>query len=90
MATIDCKYETFESDISVEWFKNEELLLSNQRTTIMNNATRVQIGQLERTDTGAYSCRVSDRKDTATGSDVSSLVIQDDAVSVSGDSDINR
>ena len=82
MATMECKYETFEDEITIEWFKNEELLLSNQRTTIMNNATRVQIGQLERTDTGAYSCRVADKKDSASGQDVSSLLIQDEAVAI--------
>ncbi|XP_054165194.1 follistatin-related protein 5-like [Oppia nitens] len=82
MATIECRYETFEPDITIEWYKNEELLLSNQRTTIMNNGTRVQLGQLERTDTGAYTCRVSDRHDTSNGMDVASLLIQDEAVSV--------
>jgi hypothetical protein len=91
MATMECKYETFEDSITVEWFKNDEMLLSNQRTTLMNNNTKVQIGQLERTDTGAYSCRVSDKKDTAVGQDVSSLLIQDEAVAISSiDSDKER
>ncbi|CAG2118776.1 unnamed protein product, partial [Medioppia subpectinata] len=70
LATIDCRYESFEDTVSIEWYKNEELLLgTNARTVIMNNATRVQIGQLTRTDTGAYSCRVTDKRpaDTPNG-----------------------
>ncbi|CAG2111978.1 unnamed protein product, partial [Medioppia subpectinata] len=96
LATIDCRYESFEDTVSIEWYKNEELLLgTNARTVIMNNATKVQIGQLTRTDTGAYSCRVTDKRPADTpngptgtqssGQDVSSLLIQDDAVQVSAD-----
>ncbi len=38
---------------------------------------------MSRTDTGAYSCRISNKKDPAIGQDISSLLVQDEPVQVS-------
>lgn len=48
----------------------------------MNNGTRIQIGPLSRTDTGAYACRVQNKGDSSIGQDVSSLLVQDEPVAV--------
>lgn len=83
MATIECKFESFETNINAEWYKNDEMILSSQRITIMNNGTKIQIGPLIRSDTGAYTCRVSNKNDPSIGQDVSSLLVQDEPVAVS-------
>ena len=44
--------------------------------TISNNGTRLEINDLHRTDTGAYSCRVQNMHDTAMGQDLASLLVQ--------------
>lgn len=76
IATIDCEFENIDNDVHVDWLKNDEPLVSNQRTTIMNNGTRIQIGELGRSDTGAYSCRVANKADSAVGRDIASLLVQ--------------
>lgn len=81
IATIDCQFETVDDAVHVTWLKNDQPLVSNQRTTLMKNATRMQIGDLNRSDTGAYGCRVENRKDAAIGFSVASLLVQEEAVS---------
>ena len=76
IATIDCQYENLIGDVKVSWMKNDERVEANQRTTIMNNGTRIQIGELTRSDTGAYACKVENKKDTAVGQAVASLLVQ--------------
>src|SRR5699024_8951864 len=61
VASFECRFETFEDDFEVSWFKNDEQLLDGSRVTILNNGTRLQVAALEQTDTGAYTCRVGHR-----------------------------
>lgn len=78
VASFECRFETFEDDFTVHWFKNDEQLMDGPKVTIINNSTLLQIAALEQTDTGAYSCRVS-YKNGAFGQSVASLLVQDDS-----------
>ena len=79
-ASIDCQYESLDEELEISWYKNNEMLESNERTSLTQNRTRITISQLTRSDTGAYSCRVTNRGDAALGQDISSLLVQDDPV----------
>ncbi|RWS12871.1 follistatin-related protein 5-like protein, partial [Dinothrombium tinctorium] len=76
LAAVDCRYESLDSDVKVKWYKNDELISANQKITIMHNETRIEIGQLTRSDTGAYACRVQNEADSAMGQDIASLLVQ--------------
>lgn len=80
VASFECRYETFEDDYEVHWFKNDEKLVDGSRVTILNNGTRLQVAALEQTDTGAYTCRVVHRSEAASGQSVASLLVQDETV----------
>ncbi|KAJ6217952.1 hypothetical protein RDWZM_009109 [Blomia tropicalis] len=92
VANFECRYETFDDDYMVQWFKNDEQLNNDEiRTTIMNNGTRLQVAALEQSDTGAYMCKVthpsgssspslSMADDGTVGQSVASLLVQDEAV----------
>ncbi|KAI1309454.1 Follistatin-related protein 5 [Halotydeus destructor] len=87
-ASIDCQYENLADEaVRVHWLKNDEPLEANSRMTIMNNATRIQIGDLQRSDTGAYSCRVENCRDTAIGQSIASVLVQEDPVGSSPSKD---
>lgn len=73
---MDCQYENIDEHVRVSWLKNDATISVNHRITLMNNSTRIQIGELSRSDTGAYSCRVENKKDSALGQSVASLLVQ--------------
>lgn len=79
VANFECRYETFEDDYRLEWFKNDEQLVNSARVTILNNSTRLQVAALEQTDTGAYTCRVIHQTGVYSQS-VASLLVQDETV----------
>lgn len=83
VATIECHYDSMESGSIVEWLKNDEVITSNMRTSIMNNGTKLQIADVVPSDTGAYTCRVRNSDDTAVNQDISSLLVQDEPISAS-------
>lgn len=83
VASIECKFQNVEPNSVVEWLKNDEVITPNMRTTITNNGTRLQLGELVRSDTGAYACRVRNRDDTASSQDVASLLVQNEPISAS-------
>lgn len=76
IATMDCQFENIDEQVQVSWLKNDATISANKRTTLMNNNTRIQIGELSRSDTGAYTCRVENKKDSALGESIASLLVQ--------------
>ena len=79
VANFECRFETFEDEFTLKWFKNDEQLVDGAKVTIMNNGTRLQVAALEQTDTGAYTCRVI-HSDGVYSQSVASLLVQDDTV----------
>lgn len=83
VATIDCRFENVLDSRSsiIEWLKNDEVITPSFRTTLSHNSTRLTISDLVRSDTGAYACRVRNHEDTAMSQDISSLLVQNDPIS---------
>ena len=79
VASFECRFETFDDNYSVQWYKNDERLTDDNRATILNNGTLLQVAALEQTDTGAYTCRVL-HPNGLYGQSVASLLVQDDTV----------
>lgn len=79
VASFECRFETFEDDVEVSWFKNDHQLLDGPRVTILANGTQLQVAALEQTDTGAYTCRLA-HPSGARGQSVASLLVQDETV----------
>lgn len=84
VASFECRFETFEDDYIVHWFKNDEQLIDGPKVTIINNGTLLQVAALEQIDTGAYTCRIT-HKNGAFGQSVASLLVQDESVESSAD-----
>lgn len=86
VASFECRFETFDDQFAVEWFKNDQHLTEHDdaRVTILNNGTLMQVTALQQTDTGAYTCRVV-HPNGVYGQSVASLLVQDETVeSVAG------
>ncbi|XP_074604484.1 follistatin-related protein 5-like [Brevipalpus obovatus] len=79
-ASIDCQYESLDDELEVSWYKNNQIIEPNERTSLALNRTRLIMSQLIRSDTGAYACRVTNKGDAALSQDVTSLLVQDDPV----------
>ena len=75
--SISCEYQCLSSDqIHIAWFKNDEPIVNNQRITMLNNNTKLELSELSRSDTGAYTCRAYNNEDGAYSQDTVSLVVQ--------------
>lgn len=76
LITLDCTYESLEDNLKLTWYKNDEPITINERTTVMHNGTRIQIGDLGRSDTGAYACHVQNMDDSSHSQDIASILVQ--------------
>lgn len=76
LSAVNCRYESLDGEVKVNWFKNDVELTAGQRVFVMHNGTRIEIGQLTRSDTGAYACRVQNKFDEASGQDIASILVQ--------------
>lgn len=83
VATIECRFDSMETGSVIEWLKNDEVITSNMRMSIMNNGTKLQMADLVPSDTGAYTCRVRNSDDTAVSQDISSLLVQNEPIAPS-------
>lgn len=74
--SVSCEYHCLFDQINVAWFKNDEPIVNNQRITMLNNNTKLELNELSRSDTGAYTCRAYNQIDGAYSQDTLSLVVQ--------------
>lgn len=74
--TIDCIYENVEPEMKLSWLKNEEPLFFDPRISFSRNETRLQIDDVTRSDTGAYTCRLSNLMENIFVQSTSSVIIQ--------------
>lgn len=86
-ASIECRYESLIDDVSIKWFKNDQEIkigTSDGKTSLLNNSSKLQLTDVTRSDTGAYTCQVyhsmTDDGEVSSGEDVSSLLVQDEPV----------
>lgn len=74
--TIDCIYENVEPEMKLSWLKNEEPLFFDPRISFIRNETRLQIDDVTRSDTGSYTCRLSNLMENIFVQSTSSVIIQ--------------
>lgn len=80
-------------DVSIKWFKNDQEIIlpssvnTGSKITIHNNGSELQLVDVSRSDTGAYTCQVyhtnGNDGEVSSGEDVSSLLVQDEPVAPS-------
>lgn len=50
--SITCEYQCLFDQVHIQWFKNDEPIVNNQRITMLNNNTKLELSELSRSDTG--------------------------------------